>query len=117
MNKEILESAGIDYEEGMRRFSGVARLYEKYLKKLLTDSTYGEMRSAALEGNIQGAFEAAHKMKAFAGNLSITQFYEEIRALTEEFRAGVSRDYGPDFEKLDGEYQQILEAIRNSVEA
>lgn len=112
MNIDTLKASGIDYEDGLERFSGNSALYEKYLDKLLTNRTYEETREAACKGDIQLAFESAHKLKAFIGNLSINHFYEEIRALTEEFRAGVYRDYGPDFEKLDQEYGKILQAIR-----
>lgn len=114
MNIDILKASGIDYEDGLERFSGNAELYEKYLKKLLANNTYAEMREAACKGDIQEAFVAAHGLKAFIGNLSISHFYEEIRALTEEFRAGVNRDYRPDFEKLDREYEKIIQAIRRN---
>lgn len=114
MNIELLKAGGIDYEDGLERFSGNSQLYEKYLRKLLDNSTYEDMRQAALSGDIQKAFETAHKLKAFIGNLSISHFYEEIRALTEEFRAGIYRDYKTDFEKLDQEYEKILQAIRGN---
>lgn len=114
MDIDILKASGIDYEDGLERFSGNAQLYEKYLKKLLTNEVYGEMRQAACNGEIQEAFAAAHRLKAFIGNLSIHQFYEEIKTLTEEFRAGVNRDYRPDFEKLDQEYEKIIQAIRRN---
>lgn len=114
MNIERLKASGIDYEDGLDRFSGNCELYQKYLKRLLSDTMYGRMKDAALSGNIQEAFEAAHKLKAFIGNLSINHFYEELKSLTEEFRAGVKRDYGPDFAKLDQEYEQILLAVRGN---
>lgn len=112
MNIEKLKAAGIDYEDGLERFSGNEQLYVKYLKKLLTIQTYGEMREAVLEGDVQKAFEAAHKLKAFVGNLSISSFYDKLKELTEEFRAGVKRDYRLDLEKLDLEYEKILQAVR-----
>lgn len=114
MNIDLLKASGIDYDDGLERFSGNSRLYEKYLKKLLDNDTYEVMRDAACSGKLQQAFEAAHKLKAFIGSLSINHFYEEIRFLTEEFRAGVDRDYKPDFEKLDSEYQKIIQAIRGN---
>lgn len=113
MNIEILKAAGIDYEEGLERFSGNDRLYAKYLKKLLLSDTYREMREEALRGDIQEAFESAHKLKAFVGNLSIGHFYDVLKELTDEFRAGVKRDYQPDMVKLDREYEKILQAIRS----
>lgn len=114
MNIDVLKASGIDYEDGLERFSGNAQLYEKYLKKLLTNNTYEEVRKAACSGEIQEAFEAAHKLKAFIGGLSINHFYEEIKVLTDEFRAGIHRDYKPDFEKLDQEYKKIIQAIRGN---
>lgn len=114
MNIEKLKAVGIDYEDGLERFSGNSQLYFKYLQRLLTTGLYEEVREAACQGRIQDAFEASHKLKAFIGNLSINHFYEEIKVLTEEFRAGINRDYKPDFEALDQEYENILCAIRGS---
>lgn len=113
MNIEILKAGGIDYEEGLERFSGNEKLYFKYLKKLLTSDTYENMREEALRGDVQRAFESAHKLKAFIGNLSIGHFYDQLKELTEDFRAGEKRDYQPDIDKLDREYEQILQAIRS----
>lgn len=113
MNIDELKSWGIDYEEGLDRFSGNEKLYLKHLRKLLSNDTYTAMREAAINGEVQKAFEAAHKLKAFVGNLSISCFYDMLKALTEDFRAGVSRDYRPDIEKLDQEYEKILQAIRS----
>lgn len=35
-----LKGAGVDIEGALRRFSGNSVLYEKFLKKFLTDSTF-----------------------------------------------------------------------------
>lgn len=113
MNIDKLKSWGIDYEEGLDRFSGNEKLYLKHLKKMLTNDTYTAMREAALNGEVQKAFEAAHRLKAFVGNLSIIRFYDMLKVLTEELRAGVKRDYRPDIEQLDQEYEKILQAIRS----
>lgn len=112
MNIEKLKASGIDYEEGLERFSGNEQLYVKYLKKLLTVNTYEEMREAVLKGDLQEGFESAHKLKAFIGNLSIGYFYDKLKALTEELRGSVQKDYRQDIEKLDKEYEKILQAIR-----
>lgn len=113
MKIEKLKAYGIDYEEGLERFSGNQQLYIKYLKKLLTLDTYKEMRELALKGELQPAFEAAHKLKAFVGNLSVGYFYDNLKALTEDLRAGVDKDYRRDIERLDWEYEKILQAIRS----
>lgn len=114
MNIELLKACGVDYEDGLDRFSGNSALYEKYLNKLLNDTMYEKMKELLNEGDIQGAFEAAHKLKAFIGNLSINHFYEELKSLTEELRAGIKRDYEPDLAQLDLEYDKIISAIRGN---
>ena len=35
-----LKGAGVDIDGALRRFSGNSALYEKFLKKFLTDSTF-----------------------------------------------------------------------------
>lgn len=113
MNIEMLKAGGIEFEEGLERFSGNEELYVKYLKKFLSLDTYGQMRELVLKGELQGAFEAAHKLKAFTGNLSVGLFYEHIKALTEDLRAGAIKDYRPVIEKLDEEHKMLLQAIRS----
>lgn len=114
MNIEKLKASGIDYEDGLSRFSGNRNLYEKYLRKLLTVTLYEEMKAALEKKDIKEAFECAHKFKAFIGNLSIAHFYEEIKNLTEELRAGEDRDFSEILQRLDREYEIILQSIKES---
>lgn len=112
MNIEKLKANGIDYDDGLIRFSGNRKMYEKYLYRFAEDTTYQELRDALCRRDTEAAFHAAHRLKAFVGNLSINQFYEEIKALTEDLRNGTQRDYFPDIVKLDQQYERILQSIR-----
>lgn len=112
MNIENLKKNGIDYEDGLSRFSGNAKLYEKYLMKLLDITLYEDMKTAIDKGDIKSAFEYAHKLKAFIGNLSILDFYDGIKDLTEILRAGELKDFKDELAELDKEYELILQAIR-----
>lgn len=112
MNIENLKANGIDYEEGLDRFSGNAKLYEKYLKRLLDLTLYQDMKQAIYDEDMETAFECAHKLKAFIGNLSIPLFFEEIKDLTEKLRGREKGDYQAEFDRLDKMYETILQAVR-----
>lgn len=112
MNKEDLIRSGIDYEEGLDRFSGSVQLYEKYLLKLPELTLYEEMKAAINEGDNKAAFEAAHKLKSFTGNLSLGHFHDNVVALTEQLRNGEAVDPREKLAELDTQYDMIVKAIR-----
>lgn len=114
MNIEQLKASGIDYDEGLDRFSGNSHLYEKYLKKLLDITLYEEMKQAIEHGDIEVAFDCAHKLKSLIGNLSINHFYNEIKNLTDQLRAKTvdKQEIRKNLAALDKEYTKILEAIK-----
>ncbi|MDD2972931.1 MAG: hypothetical protein PHE02_12475 [Lachnospiraceae bacterium] len=88
MNIEILKENGIDYDEGLRRFSGYTEIYEKYLRRLADLDIYKELEEKYTQKDVKGAFEASHKLKAFIGNLSIPVLFDEISKMTEILRLG-----------------------------
>lgn len=118
MNPEKLKACGIDYEEGLHRFSGRAGVYEKYLGKLVGLDIYQDLKEAAAKGDASGAFEACHKMKAFVGNLSISQLYGRIANLTELLRNAeeITEEITTSLESVDLSYQEVVQTIREESE-
>ncbi|MDD4851476.1 MAG: Hpt domain-containing protein [Gemmiger sp.] len=88
MNKAALIEAGIDYDEGARRFSGKVELYEKYLRKLFDDPTFAELQEALAKQDYRQAFMTAHNLKGMTGNLSATVLYQAVCPLVDELRGG-----------------------------
>lgn len=113
MNKETLKAGGIDYEEGLDHFSGNKQLYEKYLNRFLELTLFDEMKERIEEGDLKEAFECAHKLKSFVGNLSIPGLYAEIEELTENLRNRDSLDYDSRIKKINDDYRAVCRAIRS----
>lgn len=86
MNKEKLISAGINYDEGVHRFSGKADLYEKYLRRLFEKDALGELREQLAGKNFETAFRLSHSLKGTTGSLSVNKLYTKICTLTDALR-------------------------------
>ena len=66
-----LKGAGVDIEGALRRFSGNSVLYEKFLKKFLTDSTFSQITKAFEGENREDALMATHTLKGVTANLGM----------------------------------------------
>lgn len=86
MNKQILQAAGINYDEGVSRFAGKTELYEKYLKKFVDDASFPQLQDAMEQENYPEAFRQAHTLKGVTGNLSLTPLFEALSPLVEALR-------------------------------
>ena len=84
--KVILEKAGFEVEEAMKRFMNSEQLWIKFLKKFKADSSYADLVKAMGEGDRTKAFEAAHTLKGITGNLALSRFNELISEQTEYLR-------------------------------
>lgn len=115
MERERLEACGIDYQEGLHRFSENVKIYEKYIKRLPGLDIYENMKRALAEEDCHTAFEECHKLKAFIGNLGIHPFYEDICELTDELRKeqGVSGEMLLLADKIEKQYQRLVDAIES----
>jgi HPt (histidine-containing phosphotransfer) domain-containing protein len=108
---ESLKSLGVDLDETLERFVGNEDLYFKCLNKFLNDKNYGHLMEAIKDEDSSEAFEAAHALKGVSANLGLDNLYEEMKVITEVFRAG-SLDYDPDnFEKMKQEYKRAMNTI------
>lgn len=58
-----LKGAGVDIDGALRRFSGNSALYEKFLKKFLTDSTFSQITKAFEGENREDALMATHTLR------------------------------------------------------
>lgn len=86
VDKNAMQTIGIDYNEGVKRFSGNAAIYEKFLLKFLDDTTFEELDQAMQNRDYGTAFSAAHTLKGVTGNLSMNRLYEELVAFVEMLR-------------------------------
>ncbi|MDD3336088.1 MAG: Hpt domain-containing protein [Eubacteriales bacterium] len=112
MNRYKLFKAGIDTNEGIKRFNGKTELYEKYLMKFPEDPHFTLMCEAIENGDVKAAFAASHALKGVAGNLSMNSLYQDIIPLVEELRADSLAKAEELLVPVERDYQAVLEALK-----
>lgn len=88
MNRYKLSKAGIDVNEGAKRFRDNLVIYQKFLFTFPEDENYGKMMEAIEQKDAKSAFAYAHALKGVTGNLSINDLYHSLLPMVEELRAG-----------------------------
>lgn len=112
MNRYKLMSAGVDCNEGIRRFRGNKEAYEDVLVMLLDDDHYKSMVDAMAQNDVKRAFAAAHALKGMAANLSLHKVYDNIFPLTECLREEDMDGATALLPALQESYAQALQAVK-----
>lgn len=113
-NKDRLKSAGIDIEDAMKRFMNNEAMYLKYLKRLPDEETYAMLSEAMEAGDVEQAFQAAHRLKGLIGNLSLVKINTALCDIVEVLRSGEkpSENIWKQFVFI---YEEMMEFIRCEV--
>lgn len=104
---EEMKLAGIDTEQAMERFMNNEDMYRKFLHKLPAETSYKDMMDAIEDQNVEGAFDAAHKLKGIVGNLALVKIYNSLYDIVETLRNGNL----PDKEDLSAFSRLYMECI------
>lgn len=112
MNRYKLTVAGIDPNDGIKRFSGNTEKYEEFLKKYLDDGHYTELCEAIRKKNVTEAFAAAHALKGIAANISLAGLYADIQPLVEELRNGSMEHADELLQKVTSDHIAVIAALR-----
>ena len=115
MDREILVSVGIDYDEAIGRFSGATELFEKFLKEMAIMKVIEPLQKALTEGNIDEAFTVAHTLKGNFGNMSAKPLFEIITHLVEELKKGNLTEAQKLYINLEKEYDVITDGIKRAM--
>ena len=106
MNEDILKSAGVDFELGLRRFMGNRQIYEDVLRSFPTDPVFGRLTQAYADRDYKTLFASIHEIKGTSGNVGMTELYYAACELTELLRGG---DYVVPM--IDTAYARVKAAI------
>lgn len=109
-----LNETGIDYQEGLSRFSGHEAIYEKYLKRFPDAQEYPDLIKAMDAKDYEAAFKLAHTLKGVTGNLSLNSFLETLKEFVEDLRSGANIQAAVElFPLLTKKYNAACLCIKN----
>lgn len=70
------------------RFMGSEALYVRFLKKLLVDANYGQLKEALVNGDIKGIELKAHTLKGVCATLGLTELSDKFSNIVILVRGG-----------------------------
>ena len=115
MDREILVSVGIDYDEAKERFSGSIDLFEKFLEEMASTEALEPLKRALNNSEVETAFKVAHTLKGNFGNLSIEPLYKIITPLVEELRSNNLLESQKIYIELEKQYDEVVSGIRRAM--
>ncbi len=111
MNTDVLEAAGIAYQEGLQRCLGNHALYQRMLGKFLEDTSMEQAAQHLAAREYPQIFQYLHNLKGVSGNLSMTGLHQVCTDLVAQLRQENYAGLEEQFALLDGEYRKICAAI------
>jgi len=109
--KNALRAIGVDVDTAIGRVVGKEDLYEKLLLMFFDDKSLEMLREKVAEGNIQGAFDAAHTIKGTAGNLGLDNINSVVMPMVEILRAGNDEGVAAMVEQTQAKYDELKAVI------
>lgn len=103
-----LSKAGIDYMEGLHRFSDNQGLYLKYMKRFCTDNELDRLMISLSGAEYEEKVRITHSIKGLAASLSLNALRDTCVQLEKRLASG---------QECDGELEKCREAYRNAIRA
>lgn len=110
--KECYSALGGNYESVLSRLM-TEKLVNRFVLKFLNDASYENLVNSLKDENIEEAFRAAHTLKGVCQNLSFDRLFESSNAITEVLRDGNITMANEILPKVELDYKQTIDAIKN----
>ncbi|MCR5773823.1 MAG: Hpt domain-containing protein [Lachnospiraceae bacterium] len=107
MTIDSLREFGANVDEGLERCMGMTDFYIEMVELGIGDERFDALGPLLKEKNYDEAFENVHALKGVIGNLSLTPLYKTIDKITEHLRARDDVDYGPLYDELIRQRDEI----------
>lgn len=101
---------GGKYESVLDRLQDGKIIY-KFLLRFLKDQTYGNLKKAISDNDVQAAFLAAHTLKGTAANLGLDDLSAAASVLTEELRGAQAFPENISVASVDEAYYTAIKNI------
>lgn len=106
-----LQTANVDTEGAIRRFSGNADIYELFLKKFPLDDSFGQLTSALNAQDWEALQVATHTLKGVSGNLGMTRLFYACTQLSTFVREGNILETQKIYIELETAYHEVCSVI------
>lgn len=104
---EELKTFGANTDEGLGRCLNNEAFYLRLVAKSLEDPNFDCLSRTVADGDVDGAFEAAHALKGVLANLALTPIAAVTSELTELLRSKTPADYQSYVDRITGMYEQL----------
>lgn len=113
--RECYDELGSDFDKVLSRLVSEA-LVKKFALKFLDDPSFGQLKTALTDKDVETAFRMAHTLKGICLNLGFDNLYAPSQELTEKLRGATSVD-GTDelFAAVEKEYDRTCEVLHKVV--
>lgn len=107
------EKLGVDQAKTIERFAGNEQMYVRFLKKIGTDQTFGQIRSAAAEepADLEQLEKSAHTLKGVALNLGLDRLGNACQELVTAAREKRTAEIPELYSACRAEYETVMEAL------
>ena len=112
LTTESLKEYGAEVEKGLSRCADKESLYLRLVRMVIDELATDELGEALRKGDLDQAFEIAHKLKGGTGNMALTPVFAPISELTELLRNKTPGDY----EKLYADITKETEKLTAMIE-
>ena len=97
---EKLKAYGADVEKGLSRCANNEALYLRLVGLCVGELSSNALGDALMAGDLEKAFDIAHKLKGGVSNLALTPLSAPILELTERLRAKTPENYEPLYNEI-----------------
>lgn len=111
--RECYDAMGGNYADVEGRLKKEERI-QKFVLRILNDSSYDLLCTSMKERNMPEAFRAAHTIKGICQNLSLDRLFKSSNCLAELLRnrEEYGEDLEPAFAQVKEDYQLTIECIK-----
>ena len=108
--KEFYDSLGGDYEDALGRLMN-DNMIRRFIRKFPNDKSYGELKAAFENNDVEAAFSAAHTLKGVTANLGFVKLHKAACELTELLRPKQGMPAEEKFKLVRDCYEEVIAAL------
>lgn len=108
---ESLRKYGANVDEGLTRCMNNEEFYIKLVTKSVKDPAFDDLKAAVGANDLDGAFDAAHRLKGAFGNLALTPICEPVNEMVELLRSKSEADYNLYLEEIEAKRKLLEDMI------